>query len=226
MEGRQVVVTGGAGALGRAVVEAFVGAGAVVRVPVRGGPPADGPAGVIYVPGVDLTDETAVTSFYAGLPEPLWASVHVAGGFAMSGIARTTLADLRSQLDMNLVSAFLCCREAVRRFRARPGAGGRLVNVSSRAALQPAGGKIAYTVAKTGVVALTQALADELAAEGILVNAVAPGTIDTSANRTAMPSADATRFVPADEIAAVILWLASPDNRVGSGSVLPVYGRS
>ncbi len=124
MEGRQVVVTGGAGALGRAVVEAFVAAGAVVHVPVRGKPPADGLAGVNYVPGVDLTDEAAVVAFYSGLPEALWASVHVAGGFGMAGITQTTLADLRAQLDVNLVSAFLCCREAVRRFRARPGAGG------------------------------------------------------------------------------------------------------
>ena len=226
MEGRQVVVTGGAGALGRAVVEAFAAAGALVHVPVRGQPPAAGPPGVIHVPDVDLTDEAAVVAFYAGLPEPLWASVQVAGGFAMARITQTTLAGLRAQLDMNLVSAFLCCREAVRSFRRRPGGGGRLVNVSSRAGLQPEGGKIAYTLAKAGIVALTQALADELAAEGILVNAVAPGTIDTAANRAAMPAADATRFVPPEEIAAVILWLASPDNRVGSGAVLPVYGRS
>jgi len=222
-----VVVTGGAGALGRAVVDAFVGAGAVVHVPVRGGQaPAGGPPGVSYVPGVDLTDEAAVVAFYAGLPEPLWASVHVAGGFAMAGLTQTTLTALRAQLDLNLVSAFLCCREAVRRIRARPDAGGRLVNVSARAALEPAGGKIAYTLAKAGIVALTQSLADELAPEGILVNAVAPGTIDTTANRSAMSGADATRFVPPEEIAAVVLWLASPDNRVGSGAVLPVYGRS
>lgn len=225
MEGRQVVVTGGAGALGRAVVQAFVDAGAAVHVPVRGRAPVDGVAGVRYVPGIDLTDEKAVATFYAGLPGALWASVHVAGGFAMAGITETTLADLRAQLDMNLTSAFLCCREAVRRFRLGSGCG-RLVNVASRAALQVAGGKTGYTLSKAGVVALTQALADELAGEGILVNAVAPGTIDTAANRAAMPGADAGRFVPPDEIASVILWLASPDNRVGSGAVLPVYGRS
>jgi NAD(P)-dependent dehydrogenase (short-subunit alcohol dehydrogenase family) len=225
MEGRQVVVTGGAGALGRAVVQAFASAGATVHVPVRGQAPVSPVGGVRYVAGVDLTDEAAVTAFYAGLPAGLWASVQVAGGFAMAGVAETALADLRAQLDMNLVSAFLCCREAVRRFRAQPGAGGRLVNVTSRAALQPAGGKLAYTVAKTGVVALTQALADELAGEGIFVNAVAPGTIDTAVNRAAMPGA-ASRFVPPEDIAAAILWLASPDNRVGSGAIVPVYGRS
>jgi len=225
MEGRQVVISGGAGALGQVVVQAFVAAGAGVHVPVRGRAPTGGLAGVRYVPGVDLTDESAVAAFYAGLPDGLWASVHVAGGFAMAGLTDTTLAELRAQLDMNLTSAFLCCREAVRRLRLRPG-GGRLVNVAARAALQPAGGKTAYTLAKTGVVALTQALADELAGEGILVNAVAPGTIDTAANRAAMPGGEAGRFVPPEEIASVILWLASPENRVGSGAVVPVYGRS
>lgn len=222
-----MVITGGAGALGRSVVQAFSDAGAVVHVPVRGKPPADGVAGVRYVAGVDLTDETAVVAFYAGLPDTLWASVHLAGGFSMADIAETMLQDLRAQLDLNLVSAFLCCREAVRRFRLRPvGSGGRIVNVAARAALQPAGGKIAYTLAKSGVVALTQGLADEVRGEGILVNAVAPGTIDTVANRTAMADADTGRFVAPAEIAAVILWLASPDNRVGSGAVVPVYGRS
>jgi len=222
-----VVISGGTGALGRSVVEAFADAGAVVHVPVRGKPPVDGIAGVRYVAGVDLSDEAAVVAFYAGLPDTLWASIHLAGGFAMADIAETMLQDLRAQLDMNLVSAFLCCREAVRRFRLRPdGNGGRIVNVASRAALQPGGGKIAYTLAKTGVVALTQALAAEVKDEGILVNAIAPGTIDTAANRAAMADADAGRFVAPADVAAVILWLASPANRVGSGAVVPVYGRS
>ena len=228
LEGHHVVVTGGAGALGNAVVAAFVDAGAVVHVPVRGATvPKAAHAGIRYVPGVELTDETAVVAFYAGLPNDLWASVHVAGGFAMGGITETLLDDLRSQIDVNLVTTFLCCREAVRRFRLhRGGNGGRIVNVASRTALQPDGGKLAYMVAKAAVVSLTAGLADELKSEGIWVNAVAPGTIDTPANRAAMPHADASKFVDPAAIADVILWLASPDNRVASGSVVPVYGQS
>jgi NAD(P)-dependent dehydrogenase (short-subunit alcohol dehydrogenase family) len=228
LEGRHVVITGGAGALGNAVVAAFVEAGASVHVPVHGASvPAAAMSGVRYVPGVDLTDEGAVVAFYAGLPNELWASIHVAGGFAMGGITETMLEDLRSQFDLNLVTAFLCCREAVRRFRLRAGGGGgRIVNVASRTALQPDGGKLAYGVAKGAVVSLTTALAAELKDEGIWVNAVAPGTIDTPANRAAMPDADATKFGDPNAIADVILWLASPDNRVASGAVVPVYGRS
>lgn len=222
-----MVVTGGAGALGTAVVAAFTGAGATVHVPVRGREPAGSDPHVRYVAGVDVTDEPAVVGFYAGLPAELWASVHVAGGFAIAGIAETLQADLQAQLDINLVSAFLCCREAVRRFRLRPGGGGgRIVNVASRAALRPEGGKAAYTLSKAAVVSLTLGLADELKTEGILVNAVAPGTIDTPANRTAMAGSDPSHFVAPGEIAGVILWLASPANRVASGAVVPVFGRS
>ena len=226
LDGKNVVVTGGAGALGRAVVAALRRAGAVCHVPVRGEAPADagGDSAVRYVAGVDLTSEPAVTSFYAHLPADLWASVHVAGGFAMSGIVETSLRDLRGQLDVNLVTAFLCSREAVRRFRARAGGGGgRIVNVASRAALEIGGGKTAYTVSKAAVVALTESLAHELAGEAILVNAVAPGTIDTAANRAVMPAAPMT--TPTD-IAAAIVWLVSPENRIASGATVPVYGTS
>src|SRR4051812_37213179 len=147
LKGRRVVVTGGAGALGVAVVDALAAAGADVLAPRRD--------------QVDLGDEAAVAAFYAGVPE-LWASVQVAGGFAAAPFVDTSLADFRRQLDMNLTTCFLCCREAVRRMSAPAAPGGRIVNVASRAAVSPAGGSIAYTVSKAGVTALTQALADEV----------------------------------------------------------------
>jgi NAD(P)-dependent dehydrogenase (short-subunit alcohol dehydrogenase family) len=223
--GCEVVITGGRGGLGAAVVEAFLAAGARCHLPVRAAEPGTSVAGVTVTGGVDLTDEASVTSYYAGLP-PLWASIHLAGGFVGHPILETSLEELRGQLDLNLVTAFLCAREAVRNMRRSPGGGGRIVNVSSRAAQVPSGGAIAYGAAKAAVNLLTAAIADEVKSDGILVNAVAPSIIDTPANRRAMPRADHGRWPAPAEVAGTILWLASPENRLTSGAVIPVHGRA
>ena len=220
-----MVVTGAAGGLGPAVVEALLAAGATCHLPMRSrGDDLRMDARTVTVAGVDLTDEDAVRAFYASTP-PLWASVHVAGGFRAAPILETSLADLRGQLDMNLATAFLCCREAARNMRAG-GHGGRIVNLGSRVSAIPAGGAVAYTVAKAGVAALTQALADELRGDGILVNAVLPSIIDTPTNRAAMPRAERARWPQPAEIAATIGWLVSPANTLTSGALVPVYGRA
>jgi NAD(P)-dependent dehydrogenase (short-subunit alcohol dehydrogenase family) len=221
-EDRRIVVTGGNGGLGRAVVEAFVGAGAVCYLPQRTAS-AESRPGIEVFPGVDLSKEAEVTALYGRLP-PIWASIHLAGGYAGIPFVETTMHAFLEQLDMNLTTAFLCCREAVRNMR-RVGIG-RIVNVCSKAAVVPTGGAVAYAVAKGAVAALTRSLAEEVKSESILVNAVAPSIIDTAANRAAMPKADASRWPKPKEIARTILWLASPDNALTSGAVIPVYGSS
>ena len=224
LEGKQIVVTGWTGGLGPAVVAALIEAGATCHLPHRGdAPPAEAPGGdrVRLSPQVDLTDEGAVTRFYGQVPA-LWASIHVAGGFAAAPLVDTSLRDFRTQLDLNLTTAFLCCREAVRHLRER--GGGRIVNVSSRAALERKGGAIAYSVAKAGVLALTECLADEVKGDGILVNAVVPSIIDTPANRRAMPRAEHDRWPKPAQIATAIVWLCSAENQLVSGAALPVYG--
>jgi NAD(P)-dependent dehydrogenase (short-subunit alcohol dehydrogenase family) len=228
---RHVVVTGGTGALGHAVVGALVAAGAVCHVPHLVAAEAErfplrDNAKVKLVGGIDLTDEAAVARLYDAVPS-LWASIHLAGGFAMTAMAKTTKADLMKQIDLNLVTAFLSCRAAVNAMT-RTGAGGRIVNVAARPALEwrSGAGMTAYTASKAAVAALTAALAEEVVKSGILVNAVAPSIMDTGANRAAMPQADYAAWPKTEEVAATILFLASPENKVTRGSVVPVYGRS
>lgn len=219
---RHVVITGGQGGLGGTVVDVFHAAGAICHLPVRGQPRDPGPRDRVHFTQVALDDEAAVAAYYRGLPG-LWASVHLAGGYAGAAITEISLGALRSQIDMNLVTAFLCSREAVRAIRAAgKGVGGRIVNVSSRAALIPGGGALAYAAAKAGVVALSQGLAVEVRDDNILVNAIAPSTIDTPANRAAMPDADTSRWSKPADIARTLLWLVSPSNAVVTGAILPV----
>ncbi len=226
---RHVVVTGGTGALGCAVVGELLRAGAFCHVPYIIAAEAErfpdrGHARVRLVGLSDLADETAVAQLYGGVGR-LWASIHLAGGFAMGALAETGRDALLAQPEMNLVSCYLCCRAAV---RAMQGAGGRIVNVAARPGLEPrlGAGMTAYAASKAAVAALTQALAQEVAGAGILVNAVAPSIIDTTANRKAMPGAEHALWPKVEEIAQTILFLASPGNLVTRGAVVPVYGKA
>src|SRR5436305_1612792 len=146
---------------------------------------------------------------------------------SMAPVAEPTKADLLEQIEMNFVTAFLCCRGAVKAMTAA-GAGGRIVNVATRPALEwrAGAGMAAYTASKAAVAALSVALAEEVVKDGILVNAIAPSTMDTPANRKAMPNADHAAWAKVEDVAATIMFLASPQNRVTRGAVVPVYGRS
>jgi NAD(P)-dependent dehydrogenase (short-subunit alcohol dehydrogenase family) len=225
---RHVVVTGGTGALGRAVVEKLIAGGAMCHVPAlseketQGFPFRDHPQ-VKISPDGDLSDEATVARLFGAVPQ-LWASIHIAGGFAAAPVAETLKADLMRQVDMNFVTCFLCCGAAVRAMKD----GGRVVNVAARPALEwrSGAGMAAYAASKAAVAALTVALAEEVVKQGILVNAVAPSTMDTPANRQAMPSADFSAWPKVEEVAATILFLASPDNKVTRGGIVPVYGKS
>ena len=236
--GSHVVVTGGTGALGRAVIGGLRAGNAICHVPNLVAAELDdfpyaGDPGVHIIRDVDLADEAAVKQFYRALP-PLWASIHLAGGFAMSAIGETSAEDFVTQFRMNALSCFLCSAAAIAAFRTRkapgPGGaeGGRIVNVAARPALEPrlGAGMVAYTASKSAVAALTQALAQETTDEHIWVNAVAPSILDTPANREAMPDANFSQWVSPADIAELIVFLASPANRVTRGAVIPVYGGS
>jgi NAD(P)-dependent dehydrogenase (short-subunit alcohol dehydrogenase family) len=230
-QGRTVVITGGTGGLGTAVVEALIAAGATCHVPYRGETagqviPHRDHKQVTLHGQIDLTDEDAVDRFYRQIPN-LWASIHLAGGFAPGRIAAAGKSVLASQLDVNLMTCYLCCRSTVVAMTTNS-AGGRIVNVAARPALEWRGGAgmAAYAASKAAVAAFTVALAEEVAKNNILVNAVAPSILDTPANRQAMPKADHAAWPKVEEVAQTILFLASPANKVTRGAVVPVYGRT
>ena len=213
-----MVITGGAGALGTAVVEALIGAGAICHVPCFNEAEAqrfrlrDHKQVVLSVTG-NLADEDNISRLYGGIA-PLWASIHLAGGFAAGPLREGERGDAApadrhelSQLPVVLPRA---------RSTAMAGNGGRIVNVAARPGLEwrSGAGMAAYAASKAAVAALTVALAEEVAKDGILVNAVAPSIMDTPANRNAMPKADYALWPKVEEVAATILFLASPENRV------------
>lgn len=228
LDGRLVVVTGGTGGLGRGVVGTLRSRGArVVVADVRGFAPGEGPFaddGGVEVVAVDLGAEQAVVDFYRGLSSradtPLWASIHLVGGFGMAPATTTSAHEVEEMFRLNALTAFLCSREAIKAMKS----GGRIVNVAARPALVPTGGMVAYSMAKAAVAALTTALAAEVLANNIFVNAVAPSIMDTPANRAAMPKADHSRWPSVEDVGTSIAWLASPANALTTGLVMPVYG--
>jgi NAD(P)-dependent dehydrogenase (short-subunit alcohol dehydrogenase family) len=236
LDGKVAIVTGGAGALGAAVVTAFLDAGAAVAVPYRAagdldqlrersGIPADAK---LSGAALDLTDEQAVAQYYAAVAAQhggLDILVNIAGGFGGGKPVHETPWSLwQEQLDLNLKTTVLSCQAAVPHMLAR--GGGAIVNVGTRTAIQPGAKLSAYAASKRAVLQLTEALAAELRDQNVTANAILPSTIDTPANRRGNPNADHSRWVQPSEIARVILFLSGPDARIISGASIPVYGRA
>jgi NAD(P)-dependent dehydrogenase (short-subunit alcohol dehydrogenase family) len=231
LTGRVAVVTGGTGALGQAVTLRFLADGAVVAVPyaveaererlTQRVAAADRQR--LIVEPADVVDVGAMTAFAEGVVaargkiDVLVAGV---GGFAGGSLVETDLDTWKRMLDLNLTSVYSAARAVVpSMIRARYG---RVVVVASRAVVPPGGGFIAYTVAKAGAIALTQALSQETHAHGITVNAVLPSTMDTPANRAAMPDSDRKGWVPVEAVADAIAVLAREASAHITGTLLAV----
>jgi len=151
------------------------------------------------------------------------AVVHLMGGWVGGdNLADTSLGEWEAMLSLNLTSAFLLARAAIPRML---DGGGSLVFVSSRAAREKRAGNAAYAVSKAGLLVLAEAIAEEYGGRGIRANAVLPGTMDTPANRRAMPNADASKWVPTEDVARVILFLASSESSSVNAASVPVYGK-
>ena len=233
-DAKVVIVTGAAGNLGRAVAQAFAAQGARLAL-VDLDPEAlesarrSLPAGCESAAfAADLMDPAAVEGMAAGVSERFGrvdVLANIAGGFTMGPpLHETPDKDWDFMLNLNARTLFNCCRATVPRMLAA--GGGRIVNVSARAAIKGIGHMGPYCASKAAVITLTESLADELKDSGINVNCILPGTVDTPQNRAAMPDQDHERWVPLDALADVILFLASDAARAVTGAAVPVYGRS
>ncbi|MGH8011823.1 MAG: SDR family oxidoreductase [Candidatus Binataceae bacterium] len=237
LKDRTAIITGGTGALGRAVADHFLTSGANVAIPyiidaevpmLNGRLSNRFAANRLMVRKLDVGREAEVAKFVGEVASHFGRVdilVNLVGGFwGGKPIEETTLEEWQAMFDLNLKPTFICCRAVVPLMRKNKY--GRIVSVSSRTGLLGAGDFAAYAVAKGTIKTFTSSLAEEVLNDNVLVNAIAPSTIDTEANRKAMPKAKHENWVKPEDIARTLAYLCSEDNQVTSGAVVPVYGRA
>jgi len=220
LAGRPVLVFGAAGALGGGVAEAFRAAGAEVTGVDRAEPSAQRRLDGVRYAAADVLDDAALGALFDAGPPP-WAVVNTVGGFAgHRPLAELDPDELSRQLSLNLVSAALVTKHALRVMQ--PVGAGRIVHTASRAGVVSKGSGFAYSVSKLGVLHLVTMAAEEVRGTGITVNCVVPSIIDTPANRAAMPGANHDAWPKIPDIARSYLFLASPGSALVSGAAVPV----
>lgn len=228
LEGMNALITGASGGLGPAVVRAFLGAGACVAGVARDWRRSPVPEGEFLPVEGDLTrEEDAARAVQQAVAwrGRLDAVVHLMGGFAADGpVQETRTATWDHMMDINVRAAFLVFRAALPSLIAS--GRGRIIAAGSRSGEQPGAGTCAYAASKAALHALIRTIAAENRHNGLTANAVLPSTIDTPANRRAMPAADPSKWVTPESIAELLVWLASGAARDVSGALIPIYGRS
>ncbi len=228
MAGRVFAITGASGVLGSAVARAAAGQGArLALIDFSHHAPAEPSGPDVFVQGgVDLTDAKAAGAAIDAAADrfgAIDALLNIAGGFSWEKHEGGDWNTWHRLFLMNVQTTANTCRAAIPHLRRS--AAGRIVNVGANGAVKAALGMGAYAASKAGVHSLTQALSEELKADGVTVNAVLPSIIDTPANRADMPKADFAAWVRPEELAAVMLFLASPDASGVTGALIPVTGR-
>jgi 3-oxoacyl-[acyl-carrier protein] reductase len=231
MDGKVIIVTGASGALGQVLVDIAIARGArVAALDHAAKPHAAGGPERFDIGGVDLADaaqaKQAIDAASAHFGR-LDALINVAGAFAFEAVADSDSGPSPNQNwekmhRLNLLTALNASRSAIPHL-VKSGAG-RIVNIGAIGALQAGTGMGPYAASKAGVHRLTETLAAELKGK-VTVNAVLPSTIDTPANRASMPDADFHKWVTPQELANVILFLASDAASGVTGALLPVSGR-
>ncbi|GBD37969.1 Dihydroanticapsin 7-dehydrogenase [bacterium HR37] len=228
------IVTGGTGALGRVIVSEFLKEGAkvictyIVDEELRDVLPLLSQfrdqivftkTNVIKQKQVERTVQKTLRRF--GRIDIL---VNTVGGFAYAPVVETDEKTWDHMMNINLKSTFLCSKAVLPHMIKQNY--GKIINISSRPALKGAAGVGAYGASKAGVLNLTEAIAEEVREYDINVNAILPSVIDTPANRKAMPEADFSKWVKPEEIARVVVFLASDESKPISGAGIPVFGKA
>jgi len=225
VQGKVIVVTGALGALGKVVAEVAQSRGA--RIAGIDYAPSQMPATPerIEIGGVDLSDAAqAMTAIEAAAKHfgRLDALINIAGGFAFETVGDGDITTWQRMYALNVLTALNASRAALPHLAAS--SAGRIVNIGAMGALQAGSGMGPYAASKAGVHRLTEALAGEWKGK-VTVNAVLPSIIDTKANRADMPKADFAKWVTPQELAEVILFLASDAASGITGALIPVSGR-
>ena len=231
LDGKVVVITGGFGNLGRVTAQVIAALGAKVAL-IAHGAAADAqslaldPASTIVTGGVDLGDATAAQRAIDTIAAKwgrLDGLVNIAGGFRWETVADGDIETWDQMYGTNVRTAFNASKAAIAHLVAS--GAGRIVNIGAGAGIKAGAGMGAYGASKAGVLRLTEALAEELKDRYVTVNAIMPSIIDTPQNRADMPNADVTRWVKAEEVAAVIAFLLSAKAQAVTGAAIPVTGR-
>ena len=224
MKDRVIVVTGGQGVLGRAVVRTALAGGS--RVAAVDYAPASALGEAMVLGGVDLTDAAAAGKAMDDIASRLGridALLNIAGGFAWQTTESGDPKTWERMFAMNVKTTLTATRAALPHLL--KSSAGRVINVGAAGALKSGAGMGAYAASKAGVHRLTESLAEELKDSGVTVNAVLPSIIDTPQNRADMPDANPDRWVDPEDLAAVMLFLASEQSRAITGALIPVTGR-
>jgi NAD(P)-dependent dehydrogenase (short-subunit alcohol dehydrogenase family) len=220
ISGKPVVIFGAGGALGAGVAEAFAGAGAQVTGADKVAPPASRRIDGVSYEAVDVLDDDAVGRLIDAWPTP-WAVLNTIGGFAPARpLAALDRGELMGQLELNLVTAALITKHALRVMQ--PAGEGRVVHTASRSAIVTSRQGFAYSVSKLGVLHLVAMAADEVRGTGVTVNCVVPSIIDTPANRAAIPNANYDAWPKVADVARTYVYLALPESGLVNGASLHV----
>jgi len=227
VKNKVVLITGANGGLGNSVTEAFLNAGATVAGSSRKIAQDEFKSPNFHAFPAEISSLASAKTLADAVAQKLGridVLIQLIGAFAAGSVADTDDATWSKMLDLNLNTTFHTLRAVLPHMR--KAGGGRIIAIGSRLAVEPQPGVAAYEVSKAALVSLIRATALENKDAGINANIILPDTMDTAVNRTAMPKADFSKWVPTGDVAELLVALAGSAGKAVTGAVIPIYGRN